>query len=225
MNSENSVKPGYKGKKFFVVSLMIILLLLSIEYFYYNKSKIPALNPEQQKALDHALEMQNNSKNITKEETGDFLIMKNHLLQTMLEDKKPHPEDQKISSEIERYMTNMLSVLHVNIKFLKNIDFTDEINFIKDNNEALPKNISMILERLEKYNQKYLQNQSTVTEYTSKEGSDSLKTRIINKLVDVKVKNPIYSEMIGEREAMSDLIEQITKYFYSIQLIKEAVTK
>ena len=226
MSSEPTAKQEYQGKKFFVVSLMIIILLLSIEYFYYNKSnKIPTLNTEQQKALDNAIEIHNDSSNITKEDAGDFLIIKNHLLQTMLDDQKQNPEDEKTTPEVQRYMTNIISVLHLNIKFLKNIDFIDEINFIKDNNQALPKNVSTILERLEKYNQKYLQNHSKVAEYTIQEEPNSFTSSIIHKLVEVKVKNPTYSKMIEEHESMSYLIEQITKYFYSTKLIKEAMTK
>ena len=127
---------------------------------------------------------------------------------------KPSGEEK-----LEHYRLHLANVARLVEKFSQNVDYDHELEFLLSRGSEYTPEIGNILHNAKEYRDTYLT--SADEEYTKLSLEGGFATRMVDKIVDIKKKNPEHALRAEKYDMLKKQMDDLMEYFYSKEFLKK----
>ncbi len=207
----------------FILAILLILVAFSaiyndIIFSYINKKTTSGIKSQVldvQVAEDYS---NDNSKAVVLENSyeDDERSENSDVEQDASQEKEISLKGQ--ASEQSYYVINTLITVHNMIsKFFQNIEYSAELNKIRK--IVLPKNVTLVLDDMQNYNDKYLSSNTSFEDVIMIFPAEGITDKIIGKFIKVRKNTSDSLEKAKTHEIIVKNIHILEEYFYSTKFL------
>lgn len=123
-----------------------------------------------------------------------------------------------IFGKIDKYREYLWNFEQLAYKFSNHILFSNELSYLEKYSAFYTPEIKNHLALFKRYNEKF--SDKVVAEYNEVTGDYGLLGKVVDRMVDIKKKNPNYSEMLEMNKKLEVPLRELSRYFYSTEFLK-----
>lgn len=210
-------KSGIFFKLFTIIIMIMALVLIYIEHIMHKF--VSKAKPEE-KAYVMNVHIENGENVPATEHNAQLDVLEKELNDRIsVEVSEDFSIKASLAEKMDHYRIELMQVTRLIEKLSRGEDYSKELEFLSQNNNIYPTEISSVFTSLADYKNKYLT--SADTEYKKLSIEGNFVTKIFNKIVHIEQKNPNYEARMEEYNKLKNTTHILEDYFYSKEFLKK----